>query len=73
MTAGRLLLPFCPPGLIYPKETKFTSHLKEMEKSQVDEPNPLIPSTLQEMKDMLALVCHNAPYIPQQVQKENPD
>lgn len=64
-----LLLLLCPLGLIYPTETKFLSRLRESEKSQVEEPNPLIPYTLQGVKDMLALCCCNPPNIPRQVQR----
>lgn len=53
-----------PPGLIYPEETKFVAHLREMEKVQRDDSIPLIPSTLPELRDMLDLCCYKAPKLP---------
>lgn len=49
----------CPAGLIYPKETEFISRLRELEKSEQEESIALIPTTLQELDDMLKLCCHN--------------
>lgn len=38
-----------------------------MEQSQQKEQNALIPSTLQELKEMLVLCCYNQPRLPHQV------
>lgn len=58
----------CAPGLVYPTETKFISHLRNVEKSQQEESIPLIPSTLQDLEEMLRLCCYNPPKLPRQVQ-----
>lgn len=58
----------CAPGLVYPTETKFLSHLRKVEKSQQEESIPLIPSTLQDVEEMLRLCCYNPPKLPRQVQ-----
>ncbi|CAG10749.1 unnamed protein product, partial [Tetraodon nigroviridis] len=59
----------CPAGLVYPKETEFISRLRNMEPSQQQERIALIPSTLQELEDMLELCCYNRPRLPRQVMK----
>ncbi|XP_056886631.1 monoacylglycerol lipase abhd6-A-like [Takifugu flavidus] len=59
----------CPAGLVYPKETKFINHLRNMEQSQQEQQIPLIPSTIQELEDMLALCCYNRPNLPRQAMK----
>ncbi|KAM9410447.1 monoacylglycerol lipase abhd6-A-like [Pholidichthys leucotaenia] len=56
----------CPAGLVYPTDSKFISRLKEMENSQQQESIPLIPSTPQELQDMLILCCYSPPKLPQQ-------
>lgn len=55
------------PGLVYPEETKFISNLKDMEQSQQEEKFALIPSTVQELEEMLRLCCYNQPKLPRQV------
>lgn len=67
------LPPLCSPGLVYPKESEFIVRLREMEKkkqenNQQEESIMLIPTTLQELDDMLRLCCHNPINLPQQVQ-----
>ncbi|XP_028261958.1 monoacylglycerol lipase abhd6-A-like [Parambassis ranga] len=62
----------CPAGLVYPKESEFIVRLREMEKkkqenNQQEESIMLIPTTLQELDDMLRLCCHNPLNLPQQV------
>lgn len=43
------------------------NHLRNMEQSQQEEQIPLIPSTIQELEEMLALCCYNRPSLPRQV------
>lgn len=57
----------CPAGLVYPTESVFVKRLRELEKSQNIEDIPLIPSTPQEMEDMLKLCCYVRFKIPQQI------
>ncbi|XP_074529312.1 monoacylglycerol lipase abhd6-A-like [Halichoeres trimaculatus] len=57
----------CPAGLVYPTETPFISRLRELEKSQREESIPLIPSTPQELEDMLRLCCYTPIKLPRQV------
>ncbi|KAM9362452.1 monoacylglycerol lipase abhd6-A-like [Symphorus nematophorus] len=57
----------CPAGLVYPTDSEFISRLREMEKSQQDDSNPLIPSTPQELENMLKLCCFSPPKIPRQL------
>lgn len=52
------------PGLIYPEETKFVAHLREMEKRKQDDAIPLIPSTIPELREMLSLCCCKPPNLP---------
>lgn len=59
----------CPAGLVYPKETKFISQLRNMEQSQQEEQIALIPSTVQQLEEMLVLCCYNWPRLPRQVMK----
>ncbi|GLD73774.1 monoacylglycerol lipase ABHD6, partial [Lates japonicus] len=59
----------CPAGLVYPTESEFISHLREMEKSQKEESIPLIPTTPQEMKNMLKHYCHSPPNLPRPVMR----
>ncbi|XP_035009157.1 monoacylglycerol lipase abhd6-A [Hippoglossus stenolepis] len=48
----------CPAGLDYPTDSEFITHLKELELSQKEEAIALIPTTVQELKNMLRLSCH---------------
>nr|XP_020486397.1 monoacylglycerol lipase ABHD6 isoform X2 [Labrus bergylta] len=57
----------CPAGLVYPTETEFISRLRELEKSEQEESIPLIPSTPQELDDMLRLCCYTPINLPRQV------
>ncbi|CAJ1052016.1 LOW QUALITY PROTEIN: monoacylglycerol lipase abhd6-B-like [Xyrichtys novacula] len=57
----------CPAGLVYPTETPFISRLRELEKSQQEGSIPLIPSTPQELEDMLRLCCYTPIKLPKQV------
>ncbi|XP_045884650.1 monoacylglycerol lipase abhd6-A-like [Micropterus dolomieu] len=63
----------CPAGLVYPTESEFIIRLRELEKNQKEENSrmeesiPLIPSTPQELEDMLKLCCHTPPKLPRQV------
>ena len=57
-----------PPGLVYPTETKFVRRLRELEKSQQNDSIPLIPSTVQELEDMLSLCCYKPLHFPKLVQ-----
>ncbi|XP_028302156.1 monoacylglycerol lipase abhd6-B-like [Gouania willdenowi] len=60
----------CPAGLDYPKESKFISRLKELEENpQENESIPLIPTTVQELEDMLSLCCHAPMKFPRQFLK----
>ncbi|TNN38314.1 Monoacylglycerol lipase abhd6-A [Liparis tanakae] len=57
----------CPAGLVYPTETEFIRRLRELEKTREAESIPLIPSTPQELEDMLKLCCHNPLNLPRQI------
>uniref|UniRef100_A0A3Q2QIM9 Abhydrolase domain containing 6, acylglycerol lipase n=1 Tax=Fundulus heteroclitus TaxID=8078 RepID=A0A3Q2QIM9_FUNHE len=59
----------CPAGLVYPKESEFISHLRELEKNKEEESNPLIPTTPQELETMLKLCCYKPPNLSQQVMR----
>ncbi|XP_068198947.1 monoacylglycerol lipase abhd6-B-like [Antennarius striatus] len=56
----------CPAGLIYPTETNFIRQIRELEHNR-ERPNPLIPTDIQEVENMLKLCCHNPPKLPGQV------
>uniref|UniRef100_A0A4W5QFR8 Abhydrolase domain containing 6, acylglycerol lipase b n=1 Tax=Hucho hucho TaxID=62062 RepID=A0A4W5QFR8_9TELE len=58
----------CPAGIRYPCETKFDNHLQDLEHSHYTLSIPLIPSTPEEMEDMLRLCSHVRFKIPQQVE-----
>lgn len=58
---------FTPPGVKYPFKTKFDNHVHELELSEYMLGNSLIPSTPQEMADMLKLCSHVRFKVPQQV------
>ncbi|XP_036387438.1 monoacylglycerol lipase ABHD6-like [Megalops cyprinoides] len=57
----------CPAGLKQPHESNFVKHLRVLEKTQNIQSIPLIPSTPQEMDDMIKLVSHIRYKIPQQI------
>ncbi|XP_049588955.1 monoacylglycerol lipase abhd6-A [Syngnathus scovelli] len=57
----------CPSGLVYPTESEFITHLKELEKNPEGSSIPLIPSCLQELEDMFRLCCHKPIKMPRQV------
>ncbi|KAF1392108.1 hypothetical protein PFLUV_G00049110 [Perca fluviatilis] len=56
----------CPAGLVYPTESEFITRLRKMEESEQEEAIPLIPSTIQELEDMLKLCCYTPPNLPRQ-------
>ncbi|KAF6737627.1 Monoacylglycerol lipase abhd6-A [Oryzias melastigma] len=52
----------CPAGLVYPTESKFITRLRELEQSANQEESiPLIPTTPQELEDMLKLCLPHPP------------
>ncbi|XP_031587339.1 monoacylglycerol lipase abhd6-A [Oreochromis aureus] len=57
----------CPAGLVYPTDSEFISRLRELEKGEKDESIPLVPTTIQELEDMLRLCCYTPPKLPRQV------
>ncbi|KAM4613200.1 monoacylglycerol lipase abhd6-A-like [Polymixia lowei] len=57
----------CPAGLVYPVDSVFVRRLKELESSGQTESIPLIPSTPQQMEDMLKLCSYVRFKMPQQV------
>ncbi|XP_056111317.1 monoacylglycerol lipase ABHD6 [Rhinichthys klamathensis goyatoka] len=57
----------CPAGLQYPTESKFVQRLRELEKSQDSDGIPLIPSTPEEMEEMLRLCSFVRFKIPKQI------
>lgn len=59
----------CPAGLVYPTDSEFINRLRELEKGEKDDSIPLIPTTLQELDDMLRLCCHTPLNLPQQVKR----
>ncbi|KAM8915061.1 monoacylglycerol lipase abhd6-A-like [Spinachia spinachia] len=59
----------CPAGLVYPTETKFIRRLRELENTAQTESIPLIPSTAQELEDMLKLCCYTPLRLHRQVMK----
>ncbi|XP_062264703.1 monoacylglycerol lipase abhd6-A-like [Platichthys flesus] len=48
----------CPSGLDFPKDSEFITHLKEWEANQKEDGIALIPTTIQELKNMLRLSMH---------------
>lgn len=56
-------------GLQYPTESKFVQRLRELEKTQDADGIPLIPSTPEEMEQMLKLCSYVRFKIPKQVHK----
>ncbi|KAJ3603390.1 hypothetical protein NHX12_031132 [Muraenolepis orangiensis] len=67
--AGLTLI--CPAGLVVPKDSRFVRLLKDMkEKGEMRMQDvPLIPSTVQQMGDMLTLCCHSNLSVPRQILK----
>ncbi|XP_067243827.1 monoacylglycerol lipase ABHD6 isoform X2 [Chanodichthys erythropterus] len=57
----------CPAGLQYPTESKFVERLRELEKTQDSDGIPLIPSTPEEMEEMLRLCSFVRFKIPKQI------
>ncbi|XP_035518235.1 monoacylglycerol lipase abhd6-A-like [Morone saxatilis] len=57
----------CPAGLVYPTDSEFISHLRELEKTEMKDSIPLIPTTHQELEDMLKLCCYTPLNLPRQV------
>lgn len=57
----------CPAGLQYPTESKFVQRLRELEKTQNRDEIPLIPSTPEEMEEMLKLCSYVRFKIPKQI------
>ncbi|XP_018600037.1 monoacylglycerol lipase ABHD6 [Scleropages formosus] len=57
----------CPAGLKYPNESKFLQHLRDLEKTTNVHGIPLIPSTPEEMEEMLKLCSFVRFKIPQQI------
>ncbi|KAM6947722.1 monoacylglycerol lipase abhd6-A-like isoform 1-T2 [Lycodopsis pacificus] len=57
----------CPAGLVFPTETKFIRRLREIENTE--ESIPLIPTTPQELDNMLKLCCYNPLNLPRQVMR----
>ncbi|XP_029287745.1 monoacylglycerol lipase abhd6-A-like [Cottoperca gobio] len=57
----------CPAGLVYPTESEFIVRLREMEKTQLEESIPLIPSTPKELDAMLKLCCYTPLNLPRQI------
>ncbi|KAK7119055.1 hypothetical protein R3I94_021036 [Phoxinus phoxinus] len=57
----------CPAGLQYPTESKFVQRLRELESSQDSDGIPLIPSTPEEMEEMLRLCSFVRFKIPKQI------
>lgn len=57
----------CPAGLKYPNESKFIKQLRELKEDENVHRVPLIPSTPEEMEDMLKLCSYVRFKIPQQI------
>lgn len=57
----------CPAGLEYPKESKFVKVLKTLEQTGDVNKVPLIPSTPDEMEEMLKLCSYVRFKVPQQI------
>lgn len=67
LVCHRALL-FCIPGLQYSTDNRFVQRLKELEDSAATQKIPLIPSTPEEMSEMLQLCSYVRFKVPQQVQ-----
>lgn len=60
----------CPAGLVYPTDSKFISRLKELEQNLHEQESiPLIPTTPEELEDMLRLCCYTPLKLPRQVMR----
>lgn len=59
---------FSYAGIKYPCETKFDNQLQDYEQSHYTLNIPLIPTTPEEMEDMLKLCSHVRFKVPQQVE-----
>ncbi|TRY66796.1 hypothetical protein DNTS_009585 [Danionella cerebrum] len=57
----------CPAGLEYPTESRFVQGLRELEKSNDPDQIPLIPSTPEQMEEMLKLCSYVRFKIPKQI------
>ncbi|CAL8367780.1 unnamed protein product [Lota lota] len=57
----------CPDGIKHLSETKFDNHLQDLQYNQYTLNIPLIPTTPEEMEDMLKLCSHVRFKIPQQI------
>ncbi|CAL8251558.1 unnamed protein product [Arctogadus glacialis] len=57
----------CPDGIKHLSETKFDNHLQDLQHNQYTLSIPLIPTTPEEMEDMLKLCSHVRFKIPQQI------
>ncbi|KAJ8372026.1 hypothetical protein AAFF_G00295380 [Aldrovandia affinis] len=57
----------CPAGLKYPSESKFVKQLQALKRAGSPQAVPLIPTTPQEMEDMLRLCSHVRFNIPHQI------
>ncbi|XP_040888860.1 monoacylglycerol lipase abhd6-A-like [Toxotes jaculatrix] len=59
----------CPAGLVYPTDSEFIVRLRELENNQDEGSIPLIPTTPQELENMLRLCCHTPLNLPRQVMR----
>ncbi|KAJ8333351.1 hypothetical protein SKAU_G00422470 [Synaphobranchus kaupii] len=57
----------CPAGLRSPNKSRFLKQLQALEKAGVSQGSPLIPTSPEEMEDMLRLCSHVRFKIPQQI------
>ncbi|XP_066554325.1 monoacylglycerol lipase ABHD6 isoform X1 [Amia ocellicauda] len=57
----------CPAGLQYPNESKFVKQLRDLERTNNIQGIPLIPSTPEEMEEMLKLCSYVRFKIPHQI------
>ncbi|XP_023620762.1 monoacylglycerol lipase ABHD6 isoform X3 [Myotis lucifugus] len=57
----------CPAGLQYPTDNQFVRRLRELQESAAVEKIPLIPSTPEEMSEMLQLCSYVRFKVPQQI------
>lgn len=57
----------CPAGLKQPHESRFVKHLRVLEKTQNIQSIPLIPTTSEEMDQMMKLVSYTRFKIPRQI------
>ncbi|CAB1422066.1 unnamed protein product [Pleuronectes platessa] len=59
----------CPSGLDSPKDSEFITHLKEREANQKEDGIALIPTTIQEVKNLLRICIHAPVNLHRQVLK----